>query len=335
MPDQILEPRWQVWTAIANSDAESFVAGTLHEYHFEIKYRCFNFAELSARLAVESEANQLILISDDLVDFDLAAMERLRAQGLRTLLLSKSELASNSDLRNNSVELVRRIRELIKSPSTSEKGARFTPNPRCQIIGVISHSGGVGSTSIAINLAMELSIVGKQTLLVDGDLSHPTIAELLHVRSYTGELQPQPLKENLRFLEIESAPESDFIPAIQRAVDTSDFLVIDLGKCILNVATPLQELVLDFADRILIISTNSRIHQQRCKNLVSDLKARALPGSPHLLINLVSGKLGVGELAREERLFAQIQERGLVAVEVNPRSKWRKEVERIAIQLIS
>jgi hypothetical protein len=335
MPDHTLEPSWEIWTAIADSVAESFVASTLYEHRYNIKHRCFNMAEVFSKLSDHKHANQLLIISDDLYDFDLGAIERLKTYGISTLLLPATELAGDGELRNSPVALLRKIREVNKSPSLAEPTPHLSPNPHCTIVALLSHSGGVGTTNLAINLAMELSILGKRTLLIDGDRCHPTISEQLQLRNYVSENHPQPLKENLHFLESLQPLISTCLPTLQRAVNTYQYLVIDLGQWNVEQPTSLQDFALDFADRVVIVSTNSQIHRKRSKKVVSDLKLRGIHGTPHLVINLVRGKVGSGELPCEERLFSQAQQRGLVAVEVNPRSRWRKEVERIAIQLIS
>ena len=46
---------------------------------------------------------------------------------------------------------------------------------RHQIIGVMSQKGGVGKTTIAVNLAVMLRLKGYETLIVDLDTSNPSV----------------------------------------------------------------------------------------------------------------------------------------------------------------
>ena len=46
---------------------------------------------------------------------------------------------------------------------------------RPRIIGVISQKGGVGKTTVAVNLAVALRMMNYKVLLLDGDTSNPTI----------------------------------------------------------------------------------------------------------------------------------------------------------------
>ncbi len=51
------------------------------------------------------------------------------------------------------------------------------------VITVISQKGGVGKTTIAVNLAVALSRAGKSTLLIDSDLSNPCVGVQLGMQS--------------------------------------------------------------------------------------------------------------------------------------------------------
>jgi len=51
------------------------------------------------------------------------------------------------------------------------------------VITVVSQKGGVGKTTIAVNLAVALSRAGKSTLLIDSDLSNPCVGIQLGMQS--------------------------------------------------------------------------------------------------------------------------------------------------------
>ena len=63
-------------------------------------------------------------------------------------------------------------------------GSRGVPDPagpRATAIAVTSGKGGVGKTSISLNLAIELSRIGKQVLLLDADLGLANVDILLGI----------------------------------------------------------------------------------------------------------------------------------------------------------
>jgi flagellar biosynthesis protein FlhG len=57
-----------------------------------------------------------------------------------------------------------------KAQARIDGAARATPNSPVQVIAVTGGKGGVGKTTIAVNLASALAERGKQVMLLDGDL---------------------------------------------------------------------------------------------------------------------------------------------------------------------
>lgn len=51
-----------------------------------------------------------------------------------------------------------------------------------KIIGVVSHSRGVGRSTISLNLALALSNAGYKTLLIDTDTENPELCQLLGIK---------------------------------------------------------------------------------------------------------------------------------------------------------
>jgi len=58
-----------------------------------------------------------------------------------------------------------------------------------RVIGVVSGKGGVGKTTIAVNLGVLSAAAGFPTLLVDGDIANPSIGLHLGMLGYTDGLQ--------------------------------------------------------------------------------------------------------------------------------------------------
>jgi septum site-determining protein MinD len=58
-----------------------------------------------------------------------------------------------------------------------------------RILGVVSGKGGVGKTTVAVNLGVLAASAGFQALLVDGDIANPSIGLHLGMLGYTDGLQ--------------------------------------------------------------------------------------------------------------------------------------------------
>lgn len=66
--------------------------------------------------------------------------------------------------------------QVMHKPETGRVSAANTFNP---IIGVLGVKGGVGTTTLSLNLAQSLSRVGNQVTLLDANLQQPDVATLL------------------------------------------------------------------------------------------------------------------------------------------------------------
>ncbi len=72
------------------------------------------------------------------------------------------------------------FREIQTNIHFSEKGAN------CRVILVTSPSEGEGKTTIASNLAISMALQGESILLIDANLSKPTIHSLFKIRNTIG-----------------------------------------------------------------------------------------------------------------------------------------------------
>lgn len=72
---------------------------------------------------------------------------------------------------------VRHMRRALYGPELENAGKNRIPI----VIRVSSQKGGVGKTTIAINLSSKLSMMGYRTLLIDGDTVNPNIGFLLGI----------------------------------------------------------------------------------------------------------------------------------------------------------
>jgi Mrp family chromosome partitioning ATPase len=90
-----------------------------------------------------------------------------------------------------------------------------------QKILVLSGKGGVGKTSVAVNLAYALSLAGKWTGILDVDIHGPNIAKMLGIEHAkltvsTDGLQPVEVAENLKAVSISLVLDNPAEPIIWR-----------------------------------------------------------------------------------------------------------------------
>jgi pilus assembly protein CpaE len=103
------------------------------------------------------------------------------AQGFLLKPFGESELLTSV---RQAYELIKQRRaELSKAPMLTA-GSAAEARPRAEIIAVFSPKGGVGCTTIAINLAVALKLTtDKQVTLMDGDLRFGDIDTALNITS--------------------------------------------------------------------------------------------------------------------------------------------------------
>ena len=93
------------------------------------------------------------------------------------------------------------------------------PRPACLSLAVLSGKGGVGKTSLTLNLALALEEAGEKTLVVDGDLGLANIDVLLGLAP-EGSLQDFLLgRARLEDLVVRVSPGLDVLPAASGAED--------------------------------------------------------------------------------------------------------------------
>ena len=86
---------------------------------------------------------------------------------------------------------------------------------------VLSNKGGVGKSSVAVNLSCALAEKGYRVGLLDADLHGPSVAKMLgfegeKLTGKNGQIQPIPVRENLIAISMASLIESPDTPLIWR-----------------------------------------------------------------------------------------------------------------------
>lgn len=215
----------------------------------------------------------------------------------------------NAALHDQAAEL----RLLVASHEAGGRASGGRPQGAC-VVAVASGKGGVGKTSIAVNLALRLARIGRRVVLIDADLGTANAGVLLNVEARydvsdvlrgrrTLEEATVRIAPRLRLLAGASglAEAADATPAAcDRVIDQfsgleekSDLIVLDCGAGI-------SRSVLTFAgsaDDVLVVTTPDPTAWTDAYALIKALHHNACRASFNLVVNQVDS-------AREGRCVA-------------------------------
>jgi MinD-like ATPase involved in chromosome partitioning or flagellar assembly len=318
--------------------------------------RCADLAELLA--AAEAGLGRIAVVSADLPMLDREAVAALHRAGVRvvglgdtaTPWLSERMTALGADLvvetpddAIGAAALVRDVVDLLgrapdRAATSGAAGADrpssapvFDPPPdvsrpvvRGRVVAVWGPTGAPGRTTVAVNLAAELALVGGHTLLVDADTYGGTIAQAVGLLDESPGLAAAARAAGQGGLDTELlarlspliAPDLRVLSGISRAdrwpelpsasLDVvwtvarslAAWTVIDCGFCVeqdevlsydsraprRNAATLSA---LNDADEIVVVGAGDPIGVQRLVRSLGDLAALALSGHTRVVVNQV------------------------------------------------
>lgn len=235
-----------VITAIADADFEGMVSSALFECGWSVIARPLDFGNLEICLKQESATNVLVIYSVDMPGFSDVQLKKLARGNISFIGFADASGSSRgcSDIcsrPNNAEELLAYIRGNIRSPLLRAPLLQRKLNLKAKIIAIGSAGNYTGATTLALNLAQELALLSKKSLLIDANFSSPAIATLLDLRNISEEVNWRDLSDNLSVAEITQNNIADFSVRAIEAAAHFDYIIIDLGS--------LQNIVSDLSDR--------------------------------------------------------------------------------------
>lgn len=105
----------------------------------------------------------------------LVGPEQIRSTKTRKVGLGRGHKAG----RVKSATFVKGLKSLLPTKASSDHGSGFIPDGRSEVIAVWGPAGSPGRTTVAINLAAELALAGRQVLLIDADTYGASVAASL------------------------------------------------------------------------------------------------------------------------------------------------------------
>jgi MinD-like ATPase involved in chromosome partitioning or flagellar assembly len=356
-----------VITAIANSEAEGFVAGTLFAQGWNVVFRAIDWVSLQSYLQLNPGIGQnaLLIFGTDLPSANKKLMDSLNGSVRQLIGFSIPNVADGDfdalhSLPTISTDLISLVRGFVRAPlvRTSAVTQRKARNSKVFAIG--SAGSYTGCTFIALNLAMELSLLEKSTLLIEANFRAPSLAPLLSMRKITDNSQWKKIAPNLSLSEITQDTSDDLDQFMNRATDKFDYIVLDIGS-ISGLSNRLTDRrwtstvttwCCDQADELMITSRADYLGHHRLVQVIDLLQQTSIRAQLSFTQNMKSsGKRGDAEIARfltattalkpirvrslkqEARSVQAAEVEHATMVETNERSHLRKAIAELAREI--
>ena len=358
-----------VITAIASSETEGFIAGTLFAQGWSVVFRAIDWESLERYINANQEAahGALLLFASDLPGISKAKVDSLGAKIRQTFGFSIGQQQNNDLIELNEVpksatDLVSLVRGFVRAPmvrgaNTPQRAAR-----KASVIAVGSAGSYTGCTTLAINLAMEMSLLEKSTLLIEGNYRAPSIAAYLAMRNINSDTPWKTIAPHLSLTEIDQEHAGSIDEFMDRAAAEFEVIIIDLGS-ISGLSNRLTDRrwtstmttwCCDQADELMIVSRADHLGAQRLAQVIELLQNTSVRAKLSFIMNMKSpGKRGESEdakflsittalkpirirsIPKDPRAITAAEDEHATLVEINERSNLRKSIAELARELKS
>ncbi len=278
-------------TAIHGAEFESFVASTLYGQGWSVLHRALDWNSVIEFLEACGSLPEVLLCSTDLRGIDKEKLNDLATQGVRIFLFRNTEgfadeFPSSIPQPGSALELIGLVRGSIRSPLVRDSVVE-SRRLRAKVVGIASAHSSAGCTTLAINLASEISISGSRTLLIDAHAGSPSIAILLGEQGLHTARGFQQLAAGFWAIEVTQEKLSESLTLLDNALYEFDFIIIDLGA-IYELAQVLSgrrwsgEVMVwtaSHADELWVLSKSDPTGIHRLKKLVQDLNRNSMKPS--------------------------------------------------------
>jgi MinD-like ATPase involved in chromosome partitioning or flagellar assembly len=356
-----------VITAIANPEAEGFVAGTLYAQGWNVVFRAIDWTSLHTYLQANAELckNVLLIFGTDLPGTDKKLLDSLNG-AVRQVIGFSLPNVENQDfgvlnpLPTVGTDLISLVRGFVRAPLVRTNSVTQRKPRTSKVIAISSAGSYTGCTFIALNIAMELSLLEKSTLLIEANFRAPSLAPLLSMRKITDNSQWKKIAPNLSLSEITQSTSDGLTDFMGKVTDAFDFVVLDIGS-ISGLSNRLTDRrwtstvttwCCDQADELMITSRADYLGHHRLLQVIDLLQQTSIRAQLSFTQNMKSsGKRGDAEMARfltaatalkpirvrtlkqEARSVQAAQDEHATMVETNERSQLRKAIAELAREM--
>jgi len=358
-----------VITAISSSETEGFIAGTLFAQGWSVVFRAIDWASLERFLNANQEVARgaLLLFASDLpgiskANLDSIALQVRQAIGFSTDQQQESDLNQLYEVPKSTTDLVTLVRGFVRAPMLRGLNTPQRATRKARVIAVGSAGSYTGCTMLAINMAMELSILEKSTLLIEGNYRAPSIAAYLAMRNINSDAQWKTIAPHLSLAEINQEYAGKVDEFMDRVAAEFEFIIIDLGS-ISGLSNRLTDRrwtstmttwCCDQADELMIVSRADQLGAHRLGQVIELLQNTSVRAQLSFVMNMKSpGKRGesqeahflscvtalkpirIKSIAMDSRAVIAAQDEHATLVEINERSNARKSIAELARELKS
>lgn len=279
-------------TGIHNAEFESFSASTLFGQGWSVLHRALDWNSLQKFIEEASVIPDVLLLSTDLEGLDGKTLESYRKLGIKVFLFrgknqSAEDFPNTTTIPETSLELIGLIRGSIRAPLV-RLATKENSHTRAHVLAVGGAHNASGCTSLSINLASELALTGKKTLLVDAHSMAPSVAILLGQQGLQSAKGFQQMTAGFWAIEVTRHNVVESIELMGEALFEFDLIIIDLGP-VTDLAESLggrrwgaEVLVWSstHADDLWLLSKSDRLAIERLRRLVLELGKNSI--KPHL-----------------------------------------------------
>ena len=358
-----------VITAISSSETESFVASTLFAQGWSVVFRAIDWDSLDQYLSSNPEASKsaLLLFASDLpgITVEKAAALSFRTRqsiGFNSTNHNSAGLLNLLEIPATATDLVSLVRGFVRAPLLRSHGNTFRQQRKSHVIALGSAGSYTGCTVVALNLAMELSLTGKATLLIDANFRAPSVAAYLAIRNIRNEGIWKNIAPNLSVAEIDQELSQQINEIMAKATSEFEYVVIDLGS-ISGLSNRLTDRrwtstmttwCCDQADELMIISRSDALGLHRLHQVIELIQQTSIRAGLSFVMNMkIAGKRGemaeskflssvtplkplrIRSIASDPRAISAAIEENATLYEINERSSMRKSIAGLASELKS
>lgn len=356
-------------TAIANSDLEGFVAGALYSQGWNVVYRALDSSSLDLYLESHTElrSDAVLIYSPDLPGLSPTNISEYQSKTRQVIGFSSdptlhSEYVGIYRTPLDAAELLNLVRGFVRAPLLRNSPVEKVRKRRARVIAIGTPSGSSGCTTLAINLAMELSILQRETLLLDADVRRPSIAPLLALHKLGADEFARTVAPHLSVSEFTQDRMSNLDEYLDHLTENYDLLIIDLGAIdgISDALTDrrwtssLVHWSCEKADELWFLGRADTLGIHRLESLARDFSQITIRAKVSVLLNMrAPGRKGSDRdalflttanslrpqrtytLPRDNRSVIKAAEERSTLVEVDDRSPLRRAISKLAVELIS
>ncbi len=358
-----------VITAIADAQTESFVASTLFAQGWSVVFRAIDMDSLENFIKNNSEraGSAMLIFAPDLSGItrerlDLMSIRVKQVIGFSEMPTEDSQLGQMHGVPESAIDLVSLVRGFVRAPMVRQTTELHNRGRKAHVLALGSAGSNTGCTTLALNLAMELSILEKSTLLIDGNFRAPSIAALLAIRNVKSEAGWRTIAPMLSIAEITQDQATSVQSLMENATNTFDRIIIDLGSIsgLSNRLTDrrwtstLTTWTCDLGDELMVVARPDLLGFHRLEQVSALIETTSIRSALSFTLNMRSaGRKGAEEeakflsittplrplrvrvIARDSRAVSLAESQKSTLIEVNDRSNLRKAIAKIASEIES